>query len=195
MLPVDQEIQQKYQEIRQLYVSNPLGNVADTTRRTSTEVEMRLQSLRQKWGLSYESLSQELLTPAFVTPFKILIAQKKIEFEMADLDATMINYINALATSQNVQNVEMIIMYMQQAKGAMEIAETVGLNVSKTLSYFQDSLGIPQDLRLTQEEMEALRQQLQQQQQMMLQQQMQQNMQEGATGVDSAMESSGLGGV
>lgn len=192
ILPLDQEIQQKYQEIRQLYISNPLGNVADTTRRTSTEVEMRLQSLRQKWGLSYESLSQELLTPAFITPFKILVAQKKIEFDLQDLDNTMINYINALATSQNVQNVEMIIMYMQQAQGAMQVAEMVGLNVSKTLLYFQDSLGIPQDLRLSQEEMEALRQQLQQQQELAVQQQMQQQM-SGGMGSPEEMVSQELG--
>lgn len=176
LLPLDQDIAEKYNEIRQLYISNPLGNVADTTRRTKTEVEMRLQSLRQKWGLSYELLAQELLTPAFITPFKILVNQKKIEFEMANFDATMINYRNALSLSQDVQSVEMIIMYMQQAVAVAQNAEQVGLNSTKTLTYFQDNLGVPQDLRLTEEEQTALRERLMQQQEAIASSRFQQQM-------------------
>ena len=113
-----------------------------------------------------ESLERELLMPTFLTPLKILVKKRKIEFDVADLDTSMIVYKNALALSQESQNVEMVNVYINQSLLAMQYAEQTGLRLDKVLIYFRENLGIPLELAKTEDELVELKeQQLMQQQQ------------------------------
>lgn len=161
LLPLEQDIREKEMYIKELFTSNPIGNTEDFKRRTALEVETRLNALRKKWALSFELLERELLMPAFLGPLKILIRRNQIDFETGDIDLTMINYKNALALSQDVQAVEMVSMYLQQAQLVTQTAEANGLNSNRTLTYFMDNLGIPLELRMDDQEMENRRQQAQ----------------------------------
>lgn len=166
LLPLDQDIINLRNEIRELYTSNPLGAVSDYKRRSALESQIRLNALRQKWALSFESLERELLMPTFLTPLKILVKKRKIEFDVADLDTSMIVYKNALALSQESQNVEMVNVYINQSLLAMQYAEQTGLRLDKVLIYFRENLGIPLELAKTEDELAELKeQQLMQQQQ------------------------------
>lgn len=159
MLPLEQDIQKYEAQIRELYTSHPLGQVEDYKRRSAGESEIRLRMLRQKWSRAFEFIERELLMPTFITPLKILVKQKKIQFDLENLDITLINYKNALATNQEAQSVEKVVAYIQSSAPVIQMAETVGLKVDETLNYFQDNLGIPLVIRMTKEEMGALKQQ------------------------------------
>lgn len=52
LLPLDQDIMELKNEIRELYTSNPLGSIDDYKRRSALESQIRLNALRQKWALS-----------------------------------------------------------------------------------------------------------------------------------------------
>ncbi|MGL4970552.1 MAG: portal protein [Cetobacterium sp.] len=162
LLPLENDIREKEMYIKELFTSNPIGNTDDFKRRTALEVETRLNTLRKKWALSFELLERELLMNAFLTPLKILVRKNQIDFEVQDIDLTMINYKNALALSQDIQAVEMVSMFLQQAQVVAQSAEGLGLNSNRTLTYFMDNLGIPLELRMDDAEMEARRQQAQQ---------------------------------
>lgn len=164
LLPVDQDIMKYEASIRELYTSNPLGQVGDYKRRSATESQIRLNALRQKWALSFESLERELLMPTFMTPLKILMKKKKVDFEASGLDTTMIVYKNALALSQDSQNVEMVNVYIQQSLQAIQYAQQTGLKIEKVLPYFQRNLGLPLELAMSEEELETLKQELANQQ-------------------------------
>lgn len=170
MLPLEQDIQEYKALIRELYTSHPLGQIEDYKRRSAGESEIRLRMLRQKWSRAFEFIERELLMPTFITPLKILVKQKKIEFDTNNLDVTLINYKNALATNQEAQSVEKVVAYIQSSAPVIQMAETVGLKVDETLSYFQDNLGIPLSVRMTKEEMMKAKQE--QQSNMEMQQQM-----------------------
>lgn len=104
--------------------------------------------------------------PTFLTPLKILVKKRKIEFDVADLDTSMIVYKNALALSQESQNVEMVNVYINQSLLAMQYAEQTGLRLDKVLIYFRENLGIPLELAKTEDELAELKEkQLMQQQQ------------------------------
>ena len=102
----------------------------------------------------------------FLTPLKKKKKKRKIEFDVADLDTSMIVYKNALALSQESQNVEMVNVYINQSLLAMQYAEQTGLRLDKVLIYFRENLGIPLELAKTEDELVELKeQQLMQQQQ------------------------------
>lgn len=102
--------------------------------------------------------------PTFLTPLKILVKKKKIEFDLGDLDVTMIVYKNALALSQEAENVEMVNVYINQSLLAMQYAEKVGLKLDQVLIYFRENLGLPLQLAKTSDELAQLRDQVVQEQ-------------------------------
>ncbi len=97
--------------------------------------------------------------PTFLTPLKILVKKRKIEFDVGTLDTTMIVYKNALALSQESENVEMVNAYIQQSLMAMQYAEQTGLKLDKVLTYFRENLGIPLQLAKTEDELAMLKDQ------------------------------------
>lgn len=175
ILPLDQDIQEYKNLIRELYTSHPLGQIEEYKRRSAGESEIRLRMLRQKWSRAFEFIERELLMPTFLIPLRILVKQRKIKFNLDDLDITLINYKNALATNQEAQSVEKVIAYIQSSGAVIQMAETTGLKVDKTLKYFQDNLGIPLEVRMTDEEIAQFRQKqqmdMEMQQRMLMQQQ------------------------
>ena len=116
--------------------------------------------------------------PTFLTPLKILVKKRKIEFDVADLDTSMIVYKNALDLSQESQNVEMFNVYINQSLLAMQYAEQTGLRLDKVLIYFRENLGIPLELAKTEDELAELKEKqlIQQQQQNSNLMQQQQNL-------------------
>lgn len=120
------------------------------------ESQIRLNALRQKYALSFEILERELLMPTFLTPLRILIKKKKIEFNPDDLDLTLIVYKNSLALNQEMQNVDMVMQYMQFSSQALQLAQSTGLKPDKVLRYFQSNLGVPMELAMSDDEIGAM---------------------------------------
>lgn len=162
LLPLDQDIINYKAEIKELYQSNPVGQIDDYKRRSALESQIRLNALRQKYALSFEILERELLMPTFLTPLRILIKKKKIEFNPDDLDLTLIVYKNSLALNQEMQNVDMVMQYMQFSSQALQLAQSTGLKPDKVLRYFQNNLGVPMELAMSDDEIGAMIEQQQQ---------------------------------
>jgi hypothetical protein len=156
LLPLDQDIAKYENEIRQLYLSNPVGQINDYKRRSATESSIRLNALRQKYALSFDNLEKELLQPTLLIPLRILVKQRKLEFDTANLDITMINYKNALSLDQDMDNVERVNTYMDVSGKAMQMATPTGLKLDKVLRSFQKNLGISAEMAMSDDELQQL---------------------------------------
>lgn len=166
ILPLDQDIQKTENQIKELYMTNPLGKPEDFgTHRSASEVQARLNAMRQKYALSFEIIERELLSVSLLIPMRILIKQNKIEIETENLDLTKITYQNALAQSAGKQDVDTITQYVQTTQLIAQSATALGLYPEKTIRYVQDSLGIPLHLRMTEAEVKEYQAQIQMQQQ------------------------------
>ena len=166
LLPVDQDIANTKYEIKSLFMSNPLGDLAEGKNRSATEVQARMQLFRSRWSGSYELTQHELMRLVFMAPIKILIAKKilSMEFEDGTLDFTTTKYENELSKTSDMEDVQMLNTFGNSALNISNIAEQVGLSREKTVKYIAEKLRVPEDLKLTDEENAAYTQRIQQQQ-------------------------------
>ena len=166
LLPVDQDIANTKYEIKSLFMSNPLGDLAEGKNRSATEVQARMQLFRSRWSGSYELTQHELMRLIFMAPIKILIAKKilSMEFEDGTLDFTTTKYENELSKTSDMEDVQMLNTFGNSALNISNIAEQVGLSREKTVKYIAEKLRVPEDLKLNDEENQAYTQRIQQQQ-------------------------------
>ena len=166
MLPVDQDIANTKYEIKSLFMSNPLGDLAEGKNRSATEVQARMQLFRSRWSGSYELTQHELMRLIFMAPIKILIAKKilSMEFEDGTLDFTTTKYENELSKTSDMEDVQMLNTFGNSALNISNVAEQIGLSREKTVKYIAEKLRVPEDLKLTDEENAAYTERIQQQQ-------------------------------
>ena len=166
LLPVDQDIANTKYEIKSLFMSNPLGDLAEGKNRSATEVQARMQLFRSRWSGSYELTQHELMRLIFMAPIKILIAKKilSMEFEDGTLDFTTTKYENELSKTSDMEDVQMLNTFGNSALNISNIAEQVGLSREKTVKYIAEKLRVPEDLKLNDEENKAYTERIQGQQ-------------------------------
>lgn len=75
LIPVEQDIADCRQRIREVYMAQPLGDVLDTRNRSATEMSLRHEMFRKEFSGAYELINTELLQPTFMDAYIIL--QKK----------------------------------------------------------------------------------------------------------------------
>ena len=166
LIPVDSDIANTKYEIRSLFMSNPLGDLAEGKNRSATEVQARMQLFRSRWSGSYELTQHELMRLVFMAPLKILITNKilSVELEEGTLDFTIIQYENELSKTSDMEDVQMLNTYGNSALNISNVAQQVGLNREKTLKHIQKKLRVPEDLKMTDEENQAYGKRVQQEQ-------------------------------
>lgn len=166
LIPVDSDIANTKYEIRSLFMSNPLGDLAEGKNRSATEVQARMQLFRSRWSGSYELTQHELMRLVFMAPLRILIAKKILSVELEDgtLDFTVIQYENELSKTSDMEDVQMLNTYGNSALNISNVAQQVGLNREKTLKHIQKKLRVPEDLKMTDEENQAYGERVQQEQ-------------------------------
>jgi hypothetical protein len=166
LIPVDQDIAMTKAEIKNLFMSNPLGDLGEGKNRSATEVQARMQLFRSRWSGSYELTQHELMRLIFMAPLKILIAKKilSMELEEGTLDFTVIQYENELSKTSDMEDVQMLNTYGNSALNISNVAEQIGLSREKTVKYIAKKLRVPEDLKLTDEENAAYTERIQQRQ-------------------------------
>lgn len=166
LLPVDQDIANTKYEIKSLFMSNPLGDLAEGKNRSATEVQARMQLFRSRWSGSYELTQHELMRLVFMAPLKILITNKilSVELEEGTLDFTTTKYENELSKTSDMEDVQMLNTFGNSALNISNIAEQVGLSREKTVKYIAEKLRVPEDLKLNDEENKAYTERIQGQQ-------------------------------
>ena len=166
LIPVDQDIAITKSEIKSLFMSNPLGDLAEGKNRSATEVQARMQLFRSRWSGSYELMQQEFMKPTFMAPLMILIEKSivTLSFEESDLDFTVIKYENELSRAGDIEKVQMLSTYANISINLSNVSQQVGLNRERTLKYVQNNLAVPEEIKSSQEEDEAYTKRVQQEQ-------------------------------
>ncbi len=156
LMPLDQDIEQAKIDIRDLYMSKPLGNPEEYRNRTATETTLRMQLMRIRWATSFELLQNELLDRILRNAFIIMIKKNLITFETENFDYTDTLFINELSKLKERERAGNIVEYVQMATIIAQQGEAVGLNVDVALEFIADQFNIPEDMRMSPEEVQAL---------------------------------------
>ena len=166
LIPVDQDIAITKSEIKSLFMSNPLGDLAEGKNRSATEVQARMQLFRSRWSGSYELMQQEFMKPTFMAPLMILIEKSivTLSFEESDLDFTVIKYENELSRAGDIEKVQMLSTYANSALNLSNVSQQVGLNRERTLKYVQNNLAVPEEIKSSEEEDAAYTKRVEQEQ-------------------------------
>lgn len=174
LIPVDQDISMTKAEIKSLFMSNPLGDLAEGKNRSATEVQARMQLFRSRWSGSYELMQQEFMVPTFMSPLNILIEKSilTLSFEKDELDFTVVKYENELSKASDIEDVQMLNTYANNAVNIANVAPQVGLNQEKTIKWISERLRVPLDIQLTEGEIIKQNQRMQDYQDQMMAQNM-----------------------
>lgn len=162
LLPLDQDIAEVKRNIKDLYMSDPLGTVEEYKGRTATETQARLQMARARWSGSFELLQDELLEPILKNSFIIMVKKQMIVFDTENFSYTNVNFINELSKLQASESIENIVKYINIAQLIVQGAEQAGLKVAETLLYTADKYDIPLELRIDIQDINKAQEQLRQ---------------------------------
>ena len=190
LIPVDQDIMTTKGEIKSIFMSNPLGDLAEGKNRSATEVQARMQLFRSRWSGSYELMQQEFMLPTFMAPLIILIEKKilTLSFEETDLDFTVVKYENELSKASDIEDVQMLNTFGNNALNLANVAPQIGLNTEKTIKYISDKLRVPLDIQLTEDEIMERNARMQEYQEQLMAQEMLIKQSQAMQGEENNME-------
>ncbi len=166
LIPVENDIAALKNEIRELFMSNPISDVEEYKNRSATETQARMQIFRTRWSGPYEMLQQELLEPTLMIPFRILADQKIIAFseegeEELNLDFTTIQYINELSKMQGLEKAQNLINYATTTEQLKQLSPSVALKTYEVIKELSSIFRIPLTLQMSEQEFVAEQQQQQ----------------------------------
>lgn len=172
LLPVEKDIEQIKQEIREAFMAQPLGDVTDTKNRSATEMSLRHKMFRKEFSGTYELINTELLEPTFMNAYYIMDSKgllNKTENE-SYINISRIQYINELtrnAGSDEVVNV--INFYVALSQVVPENQRQFIFKIYELIDWASKKMRVPLDVLNSKEEIKQLiaqQQQLEQMQQM-----------------------------
>lgn len=163
------ELEQKQDQIRQriskAYYEDLFLMLANTNRRqiTATEVEERHEEKLLALGPVLERINQDLLDPLIENTYAImeeegLLPETPEELEGLDYN---IEYISIMAQAQKlagIGNIERLFGFVGQV-AALDPIMARKVNVEEAIEKYGDLVGVPPNLIVSKEEMEAFRQQ------------------------------------
>ena len=168
LIAVENDIAVLKNEIRELFMSNPISDVEEYKNRSATETQARMQIFRTRWSGPYEMLQQELLEPTLMIPFRILVGQKIITFsqegegeEEFNLDFTTIQYINELSKMQGLEKAQNLINYATTTEQLKQLSPSVALKTYEVIKELSSIFRIPLTLQMSEQEFVAEQQQQQ----------------------------------
>ena len=114
------------------------------------------------------------MLPTFMAPLLILIEKSiiSLSFEETDLDFTTIKYENELSKASDIEDVQMLNTFGNNALNLANVSQQIGLNKEKTIQYISDKLRVPFDLRMKEQEIIEQNQRMQEYQDKLMAQDM-----------------------
>lgn len=118
LIPLENDIADSRQRIREVFMAQPLGDVIDTKNRSVTEMSIRHEMFRKEFSGAYELLNTELLQHTFLDAYIIMQERGLLDDTLDDeeetknykyLEFSQINYINELTKSAGAEEVMNVI--------------------------------------------------------------------------------------
>lgn len=130
--------------IRHALLTDKLGPVSGG-KMTATEILERSNEMALLLGATYGRLQTELLTPLIQRAFSILRRRGEIPDIELDGRYVALEYRSPLARVQGQKNIQNILLWLDSLS-TMGASAALSVDVSKTVGYLADALGIPGDL-------------------------------------------------
>lgn len=172
LLPVEKDIEQVKQEIREVFMSQPLGDVSDTKNRSATEMSLRHEMFRKEFSGTYELINTELLEPTFMNAYYIMDGKGLLNTteDESYINISQIQYINELTRNAGSDEViNTINFYMTLSQVVPETQRQFIFKIDELIDWASKKMRVPLDVLNSKEEIKQLiaqQQQLEQMQQM-----------------------------
>ena len=172
LLPVEKDIEQVKQEIREVFMSQPLGDVTDTKNRSATEMSLRHEMFRKEFSGTYELINTELLEPTFMNAYYIMDGKGLLNTTENEsyINISQIQYINELTRNAGSDEViNTINFYMTLSQVVPENQRQFIFKIDELIDWASKKMRVPLDVLNNKEEIKQLiaqQQQLEQMQQM-----------------------------
>ena len=169
LLPVEKDIEQVKQEIREVFMSQPLGDVTDTKNRSATEMSLRHEMFRKEFSGTYELINTELLEPTFMNAYYILDGKGLLNTteDESYINISQIQYINELTRNAGSDEViNTINFYMTLSQVVPEAQRQFIFKIDELIDWASKKMRVPLDVLNNKEEIKQLIAQQQQLEQM-----------------------------
>ncbi|KXA22120.1 portal protein [Fusobacterium nucleatum] len=159
LLPVEKDIEQIKQEIREIFMAQPLGDVTDTKNRSATEMSLRHEMFRKEFSGTYELINTELLEPTFMNAYYIMDSKgllNKTENE-SYINISQIQYINELTRNAGSDEViNTINFYMTLSQVVPEAQRQFIFKIDELIDWASKKMRVPLDVLNNKEEIKQL---------------------------------------
>lgn len=169
LLPVEKDIEQVKQEIREVFMAQPLGDVADTKNRSATEMSLRHEMFRKEFSGTYELINTELLEPTFMNAYYIMDSKGLLNTteDESYINISQIQYINELTRNAGSDEViNTINFYITLSQVVPESQRQFIFKVDELIDWASKKMRVPLDVLNNKEEIKQLIAQQQQLEQM-----------------------------
>lgn len=166
LIPLDQDIADCRQRIREVFMAQPLGDVIDTKNRTATEMSIRHEMFRKEFSGAYELLNTELLQYTFLDAYIIMQEKGLLDNTLENeddnkgykyLEFSQINYINELTKSAGAEEVMNVVnWYSVNAQLVPEERRQYLLKIGEFTKWSAEKMMIPLEVINTPEEINAM---------------------------------------
>ena len=146
--------------IKQMLLDDTLPS-DNMSARSATEMSHRISTLATQMGASFGRLIEEALIPIVSRVLYVMDEQNLIELPLKiDGQEVKIVPVSPLAKAQNADDLQGVVQFMQIAAG-MGPQGQLALNQDRALDFIADRLGIPGVVLNTEDEKEAMMEEMQ----------------------------------
>lgn len=172
LLPIETDIEKAEQKIREVFMSQPLGDVTDTKNRSATEMSLRHEMFRKEFSGTYELINTELLEPTFMNAYYIMDGKGLLNTteDESYINISQIQYINELTRNAGSDEViNTINFYITLSQVVPEAQRQFIFKIDELIDWASKKMRVPLDMLNNKEEIKQLiaqQHQLEQMQQM-----------------------------
>lgn len=183
LMPLNVIIQDERAKFKRALMSEQIGmNSSDGRYTSATAITIAHELFRQRFANTYELINSEIIEPAFMGPFIIMLNANVLNLQSNAIPFLAIEYKNELSKASNLEKVNRLASYTAVVNQIQQANQNgVALNMTKVIPFISKNMGIDEDLVPNESELEEIKaqqQEIAQQQAMQLQAQQQQAMQQ-----------------
>lgn len=166
LIPLEQDIADCRQRIREIFMAQPLGDVVDTKNRSATEMSIRHEMFRKEFSGAYELLNTELLQYTFLDAYIIMQEKGLLDNSLDDnketannryLEFSRISYINELTKSAGVEQVMNVVNWYNVNAGLVdENRRKYLIKVGEFTKWSAEKMKVPLEILYSEEEINSM---------------------------------------
>lgn len=195
LMPIDEDIATIKNEIRDLYMAKPFGDVNQEGAKSTVEIQRRFELFRQRYAGTSELFYNELLKPTFQAPYRILEKNKILEMPKGIDEFVNLRFVNQLTKASLLDEVSEIIEFAQVVQQTFPQYFQFTFKPSMTILEVAKKMGIDSDLLNSKDEIEQAYKQAQAQAQALALQQLGSGQNAGVEGTEQVAKQITQGGA